>query len=308
MPDIIADIAKHMNALPTAQRLGFAEDIFDLRGSLAGLQLGGNVDQMNDFIKRLQNVKGAAGDTAREMDAGLGGAFRIFMSAVEGCQLAIGRVIGEALTPYINRISSVLNVVAEWIAAHKEMVFMLVKVIAGIAGVGAALITAGLALKVMALSVGTLSAAFFVMKVAVLAPVIAIQGLISVFGLLKTAMIAVKVASLATWAAITSPAFLVGAALAGVIAIVWQLTGAWDVCKAGARDLAGGFADAFGSIKDIAGETWETIKTAFMSGDLAGAAKVGLAALKVACLSGIQPLKDAWDKFDRGVFHSTPRK
>lgn len=117
MPDIIADIAKHMNALPTAQRLGFAEEIFDLRGSLAGLQLGGNVDQMNDFIKRLQNVKDAAGDTAREMDAGLGGAFRIFMSAVEGCQLAIGRVIGEALVPYVNRISSVLNVVAEWIAA-----------------------------------------------------------------------------------------------------------------------------------------------------------------------------------------------
>jgi len=296
MPDIIADIAKHMNALPTAARLGFAEKIFDLRGSLAGLQLGGNVDQMNDFIKRLQNVKDVAGDTAHEMDAGLGGAFRIFMSAVEGCQLAVGRVIGEALTPYINRISSVLNVIAEWIAAHKEMVFMVVKVIAGIAGVGAALIAAGLALKVMALSVGTLSAAFFVMKAAVLAPVIAIQGLISVFGLLKTAMIAVKIASLATWAAITSPAFLVGAALATVIAVVWQLTGAWDICKAGAMDLAGGFADAFGSIRDIAGETWETIKTAFMSGDLAGAAKVGLAALKVAWLAGIQPLKSAWGK------------
>ena len=297
MPDIIADIAKHMNALPTAQRLGFAEDIFDLRGSLAGLQLGGNVDQMNDFIKRLQNVKDVAGDTAHEMDAGLGGAFRIFMSAVEGCQLAIGRVIGEALTPYINRISSVLNVVAEWIAAHKEMVFMVVKVIAGIAGVGAALIAAGLALKVMALTVGTLSAAFFVMKAAVLAPVIAIQGLISVFGLLKTAMIAVKIASLATWAAITSPAFLVGAALAAVIAVVWRLTGAWDICKAGASDLAGGFADAFGTIRDVAGETWGAIKTAFMSGDLAGAAKVGLAALKVAWLAGIQPLKDAWGKF-----------
>ena len=57
---------------------------------------------------------------------------RIFMSAVEGCQLAIGRIIGEALTPYINRISGVLNQGAEWIAAHKEVVIMAVKVIGGI--------------------------------------------------------------------------------------------------------------------------------------------------------------------------------
>ena len=296
MPDIIADIAKHMNALPTAQRLGFAEEIFDLRGSLAGLQLGGNVEQMDAFITRLKTVNGTAADTAHEMDAGLGGAFRIFMSAVEGCQLAIGRIIGEALTPYINRISGVLNQVAEWIAAHKEVVIMAVKVIAGIAGLGAALIAAGVVLKLMALTVGALSTAFFVLKTAVLAPAIAIQALIGMFGLLKVSMLAVKVVSLAMWAAITSPAFLVGAALAGVVAIVWQLTGAWDACKAGATEFAGDFAEAFSSIKDIAGETWETIKTAFMSGDLAGAAKVGLAALKLAWLTGLQPLKKAWGK------------
>ena len=110
---------------------------------------------------------------------------------------------------------------------------------------------------------------------AVLAPMVAIQGLIGLFGLLQTAMVATKVIALAMWAAITSPAFLIGAALAAVIAVVWELTGTWAACKAEASELAEDVTGAFTSIRDIAGQTWETIKTAFMSGDLAGAARVG---------------------------------
>ena len=294
MPEIIGDIARHMNDLPTAERLAFAEDIFDLRGSLAGLQLGGNVEQLDEFISRLKNVSGVADQAAAEMDAGIGGAFRIMMSAIEGCQIAIGRIIGEALTPYMKRLSSVLNVVAEWIAAHKDVVIMAAQVIAGIAAVGVGMIAAGLAIKAMAVGAGVLSSVFALLKAAVLAPMVGVQGLIGMFGLLQTAMIATKVTALAMWAAITSPAFLIGAALAAVIAFVWELSGAWNICRAGALELAGDVTSAFTSIRDIAGETWNTIKTAFMSGDLAGAARVGLAALKVACLTGLQPLKEAW--------------
>ena len=133
MPDIMADIAKKMNAMPTAKRLGFAEEIFDLRGSLAGLQLGGNIQQLDDFINKLKSVQGTAAATATEMDKGIGGAFRRFMSAVEGVQIAIGRVIGDAIAPYVDRISLMLNKLTEWIAVHKEVVIMAVKVIAGTA-------------------------------------------------------------------------------------------------------------------------------------------------------------------------------
>lgn len=296
MPDIMADIAKHMNTMPTAERLGFAEEIFDLRGSLAGLQLGGNIQQLDEFIKKLKSVDGTAAKTATEMDRGIGGAFRIFMSAVEGCQIAIGRIIGDALTPYMNRMSLVLNKVAEWIAAHKEVVIMTVKVIAGVAAVGAALVVAGIAIKTMAFAVGALSAMFTVLKVAVLAPIAAVKGLIAVFTLLKTVLIGVKIVALATWAAITTPAVLVGVALAGLAAAVWQLTGAWDMCAEGIRGIAADFQTAFQAIGEVVGKTWEVIKIALSSGDLAGAAKVGLAALKVVWLTGLFPLKKAWDE------------
>ena len=294
MPEIMADIARHMNSLPTASRIAFAEEIFDLRGSLAGLQLGGNIDQLNDFISKLKTVEGAAANTAKEMDAGIGGAFRIFMSAVEGCQIAIGRIIGEALTPYMNKLSTVLTGVAEWIAAHKEVVLMAVKVIAGFLAAGAALITLGLLFKGVAMAVGVLSTAFTVLKTVILAPVIAVKALVAAFALLKAAMITTKVVALAMWSAIASPAFIVGAALAVLVGVVWNLTGAWKICSDAVSGLAGDFRTAFAAIKDVVGKTWEVIKIALASGDLAGAAKVGLAALKVVWLQGVFPLKKAW--------------
>lgn len=203
MPDIMTDIARKMNAMPTAKRLGFAEEIFDLRGSLAGLQLGGNIQQLDDFIKKLKNVQGTAAATATEMDKGIGGAFRIFMSAVEGCQIAIGRIIGDAIAPYVDRISLMLNKMAEWIAAHKEVVIMVVKVIAGVSALGAALIVAGVVFKAVAVAVGGLCTIFSILKVVVLAPIAAIKGLMAAFALLKTVLIGVKVVALATWAAIS---------------------------------------------------------------------------------------------------------
>ena len=294
MPEIMADIARHMNSLPTASRIAFAEEIFDLRGSLAGLQLGGNIDQLNDFISKLKTVEGAAANTAKEMDAGIGGAFRIFMSAVEGCQIAIGRIIGEALTPYMNKLSTVLTGVAEWITAHKEVVLMAVKVIAGFFAAGAALITLGLLFKGVAMAVGVLSTAFTVLKTVILAPVIAVKALVAAFALLKAAMITTKVVALAMWSAIASPAFIVGAALAILVGVVWNLTGAWKICSDAVNGLAGDFRTAFAAIKDVVGKTWEVIKIALASGDLAGAAQVGLAALKVVWLQGLFPLKKAW--------------
>ncbi|MGE4300665.1 MAG: phage tail tape measure protein [Victivallaceae bacterium] len=294
MPEIMADIGKAMAKMPTAKRLGFAEEIFDLRGSLAGLQLGGNIQQLDEFIKKLKSVSGVAAQTASEMDKGIGGAFRRFMSAVEGVQIAVGRIIGDAIAPYMDKISQMLNRMAEWIAKHKEVVIMAVKVIAGVAALGAALIVAGVAFKTMALAVGGLCTVFSILKVVVLAPIAAVKGLMAVFALPKTVLIGVKVVALATWAAISSPAVLFGAALAVLVAVVWKLTGAWDICAGAVKGLASDFGRAFKAIGEVVGKTWETIKIALASGDLAGAAKVGLAALKVIWLTGLFPLEKAW--------------
>ena len=48
------------------------------------------------------------------------------INTVEACRracpnIAIRTIIGEALTPYMKRLSGVLNTVAEWIAAQKML-------------------------------------------------------------------------------------------------------------------------------------------------------------------------------------------
>ena len=113
------------------------------------------------------------------------------MSAIEGCQIAIGRIIGDARTLYMNKLSAVITKVAEWIAAHKSVVITAAKVIAGLLAAGAVLITLGLAFKAAAFAVGTLSTAFTILKVAVLAPIAAVKGLMAIFTALKAAMIGV---------------------------------------------------------------------------------------------------------------------
>ena len=294
MPAIMADIARAMNRMPTAERLSFAESIFDLRGSLAGLQLGGNIGQLNQFIQMLGDVDGTAKNTAKEMDAGIGGALRRLQSAFEGVQISVGRVLGEAIAPYMDRISAMLNRLAEWAKAHREVIIMMAKVIGIVAAAGAALVALGVAFKVIAFAVGTLNTLFTVMKFVVLAPIAAVKLLIAAYHLLTAAIAITKTFALACWAAISSPAFLVGAALGALVAVVWKLTGAWDICAEAISGFWGDCTAAFKDIGAIFGETWEVIKTAIGSGDLAGAAKVGLAALKLVWLKGIFPLQKAW--------------
>ena len=141
MADIMADIGRVMNSLPTAERIAFAEDIFDIRGSLAGLSLGGNAKDLEDFIVKLQDIDGTARKTAEEMDNGLGGSFRKLMSAVEGAMNAIGKALEGTLQPLVNKLTGVTLAVIDWIEANKGMVT------AFAATLGVALIAIGVAAK-----------------------------------------------------------------------------------------------------------------------------------------------------------------
>ena len=55
------DIAKVMQTMPTAEKLAFAEEIFDIRGSLAGLTLTANTDELDAMLAKLNLQKGPCG-------------------------------------------------------------------------------------------------------------------------------------------------------------------------------------------------------------------------------------------------------
>ena len=147
MAEIMRDIAKAMSTMPTAEKLAFAEDIFDIRGSLAGLTLTANTDELDAMLVKLQDVEGVAADTAKKMDAGLGGAFRLLLSAVEGAMNAIADAMNSTLQPLIVKVTAVINTFTQWIEANRGLVTAFAVTVAGAAGLAVVLIAIGVAAK-----------------------------------------------------------------------------------------------------------------------------------------------------------------
>ena len=147
MAEIMRDIAKAMSTMPTAEKLAFAEDIFDIRGSLAGLTLTANTDELDAMLAKLQDVEGVAADTAKKMDAGLGGAFRLLLSAVEGAMNAIANAMNSTLQPLVVKVTAVINAFTQWIEANQGLVTAFAVTVAGAAGLAVVLIAIGVAAK-----------------------------------------------------------------------------------------------------------------------------------------------------------------
>lgn len=147
MADIMADIGMAMSTMPSAEKISFAEEIFDIRGSLAGLSLGDNVKGLQAFIEKLQDTRGTARNTAKEMDDGLGGSFRMLLSAVEGAMNAIAKALEGTLKPFVDRATEATLAVIKWIEANSGLVTGFALAVAGAAALGAALIVIGTASK-----------------------------------------------------------------------------------------------------------------------------------------------------------------
>lgn len=150
MADILTDLARGMQGMGSAEKIAFAEEIFDIRGSLAGLSLTTNIKGLEDFRVKLQDIEGVAAATSKAMDAGIGGSFRLFMSAVEGAMNAIGAAVNKTLQPLIDKITVVINEITKWIEANAGLVTAFAVAVAGAAAFGVALIAIGLASKSVA--------------------------------------------------------------------------------------------------------------------------------------------------------------
>ncbi len=157
MSDVMRDVAVATKKMPTAERLTFMKDVFDIRGMMSGLSLAGNIDELDKFLARLKDVDGQADETSRAMDRGIGGAFRLFESAVEGAMNATGEALNGTLQPMVERVTGVINAFTRWIEANREVVTSIALTVASIAGLGAALFTIGTASRVLSSGVAAVS-------------------------------------------------------------------------------------------------------------------------------------------------------
>ena len=159
MAAIMRDVAEATAKMPTAERLSFMKEVFDVRGMMSGLSLAGNIDELDKFLAKLRDVSGQADETARAMDRGIGGSFRLFRSAVEGTMNAVGEALSSTLQPMVARITAAINTFTKWVEANRGLVTSIAATVASIGAFGAALFVVGTASRVLSAGMGVVSAA-----------------------------------------------------------------------------------------------------------------------------------------------------
>src|SRR5690606_10522111 len=130
--DVLGEVATATENLPTGERAAKFNEVFGMLGITSASAISKSVADTRILYKELQNAGGVAAQTAKEMDAGIGGSFRIFMSALEGIAIAIGEAISAPLQRVTDALSGTLSAVNNWIERNHRAVKIAAAVAAGV--------------------------------------------------------------------------------------------------------------------------------------------------------------------------------
>jgi len=116
--DVMADISAATQSLGSADRMTKFYEAFGLRGVTATGGLADNVVQTDQLVAALQAAGGEADKTAKQMDAGIGGSWRKFKSALEGMALMFGEVLTPGAMSAMDSIREAMNSTTDWISQN----------------------------------------------------------------------------------------------------------------------------------------------------------------------------------------------
>jgi TP901 family phage tail tape measure protein len=147
--DILDEINTVTSQMSVAERTEKMAKAFGLLGITSANVLAGSADSVRGFRDGMNSIDGLSQKTAKAMDAGLGGAMRIAMSAIEGTALAIGDALAPGLQKAIEFISNFATGMTAFVKQNGDAVVSFAQTSAGILGFGAALSAAGKALTLL---------------------------------------------------------------------------------------------------------------------------------------------------------------
>ncbi len=263
--DILGEVAAASANMGSGDRAQAFNEVFGLMGITSASAIGKTVTDTKKLLADLKKSNGIADKTARDMDAGIGGAFRILKSSIEGVAIAIGESLDLSVTKMMNAISRALSGLIEWIGKNQEVVKKVALIVAGVVAVGAAFIGIGSAAGVAAFAVGGLASMFSLVGTAIGVLVTMIGALFTPIGLVVAA-----VAALGAY-------FIYSSGIAGEA--IEYLKGVFETLKADT-------IKAFGAIAK-----------ALAAGDITAAANVLWTYLKLQWIKGTTYLKGVWADF-----------
>lgn len=179
-------------------------------------------------------------------------------AVVKSASDAIGDALAPSIAEAVEIITSIAVRVRDWIRENRELFATALKVGVLIVGVGASLTSLGVGLTIVSTAVGGFAALLS-------AATAALSTIVSPLGLTVGALM-----GLATWFARSTE---------------------WG------RHMVNSLAMWFGELRDIAIEAFGGIADALVAGDLVLAAKVAMAGISLAWLTGTDQLRASWSDF-----------
>jgi TP901 family phage tail tape measure protein len=150
--DVLLDVGRATAKLPNAQRLDVFKGLFGKIGLAGGAAL--TKANFDDFYKSIDAAAGKAKDVAGQMDAGIGGSFRLLASAVEGSMIALGESLAPELESVSSKIQDVSARATAWIQDNKELIKSFMLLAKNLVVAGAELYVVGKGFQVLGSAVG----------------------------------------------------------------------------------------------------------------------------------------------------------
>lgn len=265
--DIMRDIENATKGLTGVERVSKFKEFFDLLGITGASVLARGTMDVDAFRAALNNVDGTAAAAAKEMDSGIGGAWRRTKATAEAVAIAVGESLAPALAGVAIIFAQGAEWLMKWIKENKELAQNIGIVVVGIL----ALIATGTGI----LAVGMIFTGMW-------------SAVMLVVGAIK--LLAITLVVIAATAAVVAT---LGAAFIGFFAIFGQGSRVW-------ADIQSGFTGLMDTVREVGaifGEVFDGIKRAVQLGDIAKAGKIAMLGLEAVWLSIWAQLLTEWYKF-----------
>lgn len=254
------------------------------RAARATAVFGGSAQQLLPMlsqgaagIAKLRQQAQDAGATMTTAGASSAAALKQSYDALKTSAMGVANAIGEALAPDIRdgieAIRGVASAIVNWVRNNRDVVVTIAKVAAGLVVAGGAIAAAG----------------------------VLVSSLGAVFGALASVATGAVTAIVAAFGLVLSPVGLVVAAIAGVVYAIKRWPEAFGLATQQASALfttLGEWANSakqwFGEMADTFADTWQGIRDAIASGDLALAGEVAFAGLRVAWAKMVAAFQSGW--------------
>lgn len=146
--DVLYDIAEKTKHMGTGERMEIFKNLADLRALPSFAVMANNPEKITEMIDELRASMGNAAEMSALMDAGLGGSFRMFISAVESASIALAETVTGPLQQWMERMKEAVKIFNTWTKVNAKSIVLYAKIGVGIIGLGGALYVVGKAAQV----------------------------------------------------------------------------------------------------------------------------------------------------------------